>query len=335
MALPRWSRSAALAAVVSLLLAVSAAAASAAQGPPPPPRAANGHAVQVVGSGVPTPTAFAFAGSTTFVASGPDESGKRAPGGLFVLANGKATQVPGTPPVVFGLAWRAGTLYVSAGTQLIAYTGWDGTRFASSKLLYSGKKGFPGFNGLAFGPNGRLYAGLSLIQKYDHAKDPFPLSQAVVSLRPDGTDLRVVARGLRQPFQLTFPKGARNPYVSVLSQDRGKTPPDQIVIAKNGQDYGFPTCTWLVRSACAGFAKPAILLPRHASPMGIGSIGKTLYVSLFGGTGRGPEVVKIPTAGGTPTPFLTGFVAPVIGLGVNGHDIYVGDLTGRIYKVVA
>jgi glucose/arabinose dehydrogenase len=334
MALPRWSRPAALAAVVSLLLAVSAAAASAAAGPPPP-RAANGHAVQVVGSGVPTPTAFAFAGPTVFAASGPDESGKRAPGGLFTLANGRATKVPGTPPVVFGLAWRARTLYVSAGTKLIAYTGWDGTRFAGSKVVYSGKKGFPGFNGLAFGPNGRLYAGLSLNEKFDHAKDPFPLSQAVVSLRPNGKDLRVVARGLRQPFQLTFPNGSRNPYVSVLSQDRGKVPPDEIVIAKDGQDYGFPTCTWLVRAACKGFAKPAILLPKHASPMGIGSIGRTLYVSLFGGTGRGPEVVTIPTAGGAPTPFLTGFAAPVIGLGIHGHDVYVGDLTGTIYKIGA
>ncbi|MBS1892134.1 MAG: hypothetical protein JST59_12630, partial [Actinobacteria bacterium] len=69
-------------------------------------------------------------------------------------------------------------------------------------------------------------------------------------------------------------------------------------------------------------------------PMGIGTIGNTLYVSLFGGTGKGPEVVEMSTKG-QPQPLLTGFAAPVIALGVNGGSIYVGDLTGSIYKVAA
>jgi hypothetical protein len=85
---------------------------------------------------------------------------------------------------------------------------------------------------------------------------------------------------------------------------------------------------------CRGMDKPAIFLPPHASPMGIGSIGKTLYVSLFGGTGKGPEVVEMSERG-QPQPFLTGFAAPVIALGVDEGNIYVGDLTGSIYKVAA
>jgi hypothetical protein len=68
--------------------------------------------------------------------------------------------------------------------------------------------------------------------------------------------------------------------------------------------------------------------------MGIGSIGKTLYVSLFGGTGKGPEVVEMSEKG-QPRPLLTGFAAPVIALGINKGSIYVGDLTGSIYKVAA
>jgi glucose/arabinose dehydrogenase len=326
----RWSRSALLAVTATLGLVAPAAA----QGPPPP-TAVSGKPVQVVANGVPTPTSFAFAGKTVFAGSGPAEM-PGATGGLFTLAGGKATKVPNTPPVVFGLAWHKNLLYVSAGEQLIAYKGWNGTTFAGSKVLYKGKKGFRGFNGLAFGPDGRIYAGISLKQKYDHARDPQPLSQMVVSLRSDGKDLRVVARGLRQPFQLVFPKGARAPFVTVLSQDEGKVPPDLIVQAKPGQDYGFPKCTQLSAKACKGFAKPKVKLPNHSSPMGIGVIGGRFYVSLFGGIGTsGPEVVTIPVAGGKPKPFLTGFAAPVIGLGINGRDVYVGDLTGTIYKTTA
>jgi glucose/arabinose dehydrogenase len=334
MDLSRRSRAALLAVAGSVVLAASA---QAADGPPPPPKAANGNTVETVATGVPTPTAFAFAGSTVFAGSGPDESGK-SPGGLFTLADGKATKVPGTPPVVFGLAYHGGKLYLSAGPKLYAYSGWDGTKFASSKTIYSGKKGFAGFNGIAFGPDGRLYAGLSLAgDKYDHKNNPDPLSQGVVSMTASGKDLKLVAKGLRQPFQLVFPKGAKYPYVSDLAQDGTKQIPlDQIVQAKPGEDYGFATCVRLTTTSCATYDKPAVLLPKHSSPMGIGAIGRTLYVSLFAGLdGKHPVIATVPTTGGKPKPFLTGFVAPVIGLGINAGTVYVGDLTGTIYKVAA
>ncbi|MBS1888262.1 MAG: hypothetical protein JSU06_13850 [Actinobacteria bacterium] len=304
---------------------------------PPLPKATNGKTVEVVGTGVPTPTAFAFTGSTVFAGSGPNEQ-SGGPGGLFTLAGGTATKVPNTPPIVFGLAWKSNKLYVSTGPTIVALSGWNGAAFSAEKTIYaSKKKGFPGFNGLAFGPDGRLYAGLALNPKYDHSEDPFKPSQAVVSMTAAGKKFKVVAKGLRQPFQLAFPQGSKYPYVTVLGQDKGKAPNDEIVVAKPGQDYGFPTCTWILpkqKKQCEGFDEPAIYLPPHASPMGIGSIGKTLYVSLFGGTGKGPEVVEMSERG-QPQPFLTGFAAPVIALGVNAGSIYVGDLTGSIYKVAA
>lgn len=319
----------AVAVLVSLIFAVSGGAAG-----PPPPKAANGNSVEVAGTGVPTPTAFAFTGTTVFAASGPNEKG--GPGGLFTLADGKATKVPKTPPVIFGLAWYEDQLYVSTGPTIVAYSGWNGTGFTGSKTIYANKaKGFPGFNGLAFAPNGRLYAGLALNPKYDSAKDPFPLSQAVVSMTAEGKSLKVVSRGLRQPFQLVFPQGSAHPYVTELAQDKGKAPRDQIVVAKSGLNFGFPTCTWVNAQDCKGYDRPKIFLPPHSSPMGIGAIGKTLYVALFNGTGKGPEVVTIPTKGGKPKPFLTRFVAPVVGLGIDRSDVYVGDLTGTIYKVAA
>jgi glucose/arabinose dehydrogenase len=333
---PRWFGAAllaALAAVASLALVAGSGAAG-----PPLPKASNGKRVEVVGTGVPTPTAFAFTGSTVFAGSGPNEQ-TNGPGGLFTVAGGKATKVPNTPPVVFGMAWRSNKLYVSTGETIVALEGWNGTKFSKETIVYATEElGFPGFNGIAFGPDGLLYAGLALDEVYDHSADPFKPSQAVVSMTAAGEDFKVVAEGLRQPFQLNFPKGSKHPYVTVLAQDKGgKAPNDEIVVAKPGQNYGFPTCTWILpkqEKACKGFEEPAIFLPPHASPMGIGSIGNTLYVSLFGGTGKGPEVVEMSTKG-QPRPLLTGFAAPVIALGVNKGSIYVGDLTGSIYKVAA
>ena len=301
---------------------------------PPPPTATNGNPVTTVASGVTTPTAFAFAGSTVFAGSGPAESGG-GPTGLFTLANGTATKVPGTPAVVFGLAWHKHKLYVSTGAKIIAFRGWDGTRFAAKKTISAPGKKFAGFNGLAFSRRGRLFAGVSFSgDKYDHARDPSRYAQSVVSMSATGKHLRVVARGLRQPFQLAFVGKRRNPYVTVLSQDSGKIPKDAIVVAKRGQDYGFPKCFWGKPKTCKGFPKPAFLLPQHSSPMGIAAVGKTLYVSLFGGLGDGkPIVASMPAHGGAPTPLLQGFVAPVIALGAHNGTIYVGDLTGTIYSV--
>jgi glucose/arabinose dehydrogenase len=333
---PRWFGAAllaALAAVASLAIVAASGAAG-----PPVPKASNGNPVEVVGTGVPTPTAFAFTGSTVFAGSGPNEQ-SGGPGGLFTLADGKATKVPNTPPIVFGLAWQSNKLYVSTGPSIVALEGWNGTTFTGESTVFASKsKAFAGFNGLAFGPDGRLYAGLALNAKYDHSQNPYKPSQAVVSMTAAGKGMKVVAEGLRQPFQLNFPKGSKYPYVSVLGQDKGgKAPNDEIVVAKPGQNYGFPDCTWILpkqEKACEGFDEPAIFLPPHSSPMGIGSIGKTLYVSLFGGTGKGPEVIEMSEKG-QPQPLLTGFAAPVIALGVNQGSIYVGDLTGSIYKVAA
>ena len=46
-----------------------------------------------------------------------------------------------------------------------------------------------------------------------------------------------------------------------------------------------------------------------------------------------PQVVSIPVTGGTPQTLLSGFVAPIVGLGINNDRLYVGELTGDVYSV--
>ena len=314
----------------ALLGAALLPAAAHAQGPPPPPTAVNGKAVETVApaGSIQSPVAFAFGAGKVFVASGGAEDGS-APGGIYTAGGGTATKLPFSPAFVAGLVWHKGVLYASGDGRLLAYSGWDGSKFAKVKTVFKGPKHFPGFGGLTW-HKGRIWAGVMISNfKYDSRKSPQPYAQSIVSLKPNGKDLRVFATGLREPWQLTFVKGIKNPFASVLAQDNlKKGPPDYIIHPHQGDDYGFPKCNWNKVRPCKPYAKPFMLLEPHASPMGIGAIGKTIYVALFGKL----QVARFSATGGKPKPFLNGFAAPVTGLGIHKGWVYSGDLTGAIYR---
>jgi glucose/arabinose dehydrogenase len=297
---------------------------------PPPPTATNGHAVEQVAAGLTTPTSFAFGAGKVFEGDGGSEQPPKAPGGVFLLSHGAGTRLAGSPPFVAGLAWRKGTLYVSAGSKLLAWSKWNGTKFAKRKTIYKAPNGFTGFNGIAFGANGRLYAGVSLAPTNDHSPSKAPYAFDVLSFTAAGKDLKVEATGMRQPWQMVFPKGSNSPFVSDLGQDvPAKTPPDFIYRIKRGSAAGFPACNWIKPKPCKGFLKPYKMFAPHTSAMGLGIIGKQLFISEFGLQ----QVVSTPVAGGAVTPLLTGFVAPIVGLATHGGWVYVGELTGQVFRV--
>ena len=51
-------------------------------------------------------------------------------------------------------------------------------------------------------------------------------SATILSLRPDGSDLRVYARGLRNPYGLAFQPGTGRLFASVNGRDELGTPRD-------------------------------------------------------------------------------------------------------------
>jgi glucose/arabinose dehydrogenase len=320
---------------------------AAAAGGPPPPTSTNGQPVQLVASGLGTPTSFAFGAGKVFEGDGGGNQSGPPNGGVFLLGNGTATKLPHSPNFVAGLAWRKDTLYVSAATitkkgpkfQLLAWSGWTGTAFTQRKVIYTAPKGFDGFNGVAFGPDGRLYVGVDvgLTNGNDHGPAKTPYLYEILSIKPNGKGLKVFASGMRQPWQLAFPNGSSSPFVSDLGQDKGaKNPPDFLLRVRAGDNYGFPKCNWTQSKACKGYAKPFKMFAPHTDVMGVGIIGKQLYLSEFlGNGGKSGLVVSMPMKGGSPKTLLTGFVAPVVGLGVHAGWIYVGELSGQVFRVKA
>jgi glucose/arabinose dehydrogenase len=342
-------RKAALITATMVAVGATAAVASGANGPPPPPTATNGAAVQLVAAGLGTPTSFAFGDGAVFEGDGGNSKSGPPNGGVFVLRGGKATKLPGSPQFVAGLAWHKGALYVSGGSfmsptsqkwQLLRWSGWNGTRFSTQKAIYTAPAKFDGFNGIAFGPDGRLYVGVDVGLTNNNDRGPAstsPYLYDILSIAPSGKQLKVFATGMRQPWQFVFPKGSANPLVSDLGQDKGATnPPDFILKVHAGDNFGFPKCNWTSAGACTGFATPYMRFAPHDDIMGLAIIGSHLYMTSFGGPGgKGPggEVFTKPVTGGQRTALVTGFVAPVVGLGVHAGWLYIGELTGQVFRV--
>lgn len=341
----RAAKLAAVGAAATALVGASVATA----GGPPPPTSHNGNKPHLVASGLGTPTAFAFGGGAVFesdagtqaadtpLSNSPITRSKRTatvPGGVYLLSHGTAKRLSGSPPVSFGIVWHRGTLYVSALNKLLAWSGWNGKKFTKQRVLYTAPKNFPGFNGLGFGANGRLYVGVDVGETNDHEPPTAPFQYDFLSFSTSGGKPQVVARGIRQPWQMAFPAGSNSPYVSDLGQDSGaKNPPDFVLRIKAGQNYGFPKCNWTAAWKCNAFARPFRFFSPHTDVMGEAIAGKRLYMTDFGGGSVPPQVNSMPLSGGKVKPLLTGFVAPVVGLGIHGGQLYVGDLTGQVWRV--
>lgn len=311
----------------ALAAAIAPGAALAAPKAPPLPQGAGHMRVTVVARGVPTPTAFAFFAGRLFVAGYGDEHDPSAAGGVYVLRGGKAIRVPGSPKHVFGLAAATNTLYLSTRGELLAWSGWNGTRFRTTRVIRT-RAPIGGFRGVAVGPDGLIYVGADTTPV-----PPPPSAASVLSVDPATGSATVVASGMRQPWQLLFLPGRELPLVSDLNQDDlgPNRPLDYLIAIKRGANYGFPACPANPHT-CAIYSQPLVKLQAHSSPMGLAYLGGKVYVALYGGLGSGPVVVSMPPRGGTPTPVLSGFPAGVIALGSAAGSLYAGDQSGVIYR---
>jgi len=260
-----------LTAAAAATLALGSAADGAgrlALGPAPP----AGFRVETFARGLSHPTAMAY---------GPD--GRiyvtESEGNLVSLTRGTRK-----PPVLLrrlrvplGLAWRGRTLFVSEEGRL-ERTVLSRGRLVRRKLLVAGLPfGEHQQDNLVFGRDGRLYLGSG--STCDACRERDRRSAAILSLRPDGSDLRVYATGLRNPYGLAVQPGTGRLYATVNGQDKlgsrsDPEPADTLVLVKRGARYGWPYCwadarTLRLAGRCGGVTPPAAYFEPHASADGL------------------------------------------------------------------
>jgi glucose/arabinose dehydrogenase len=297
--------------------------------------------------GPPTVAAFAFdaAGRLWLTAAGLEA---HAHDGVYLVAKpGKRAQliISGLDDPL-GLAWYAGRLYVTSVGRVDAYWGFDGTRFTQHSLILRGPLAHAENNLLTMTPGGRFLMGISAT--CDHCQPTSKWDGAIVSFRPNGSDLRLYASRIRAPFGLAYIPGSDDLLVSMNQQDNlgAATPGDWLAIVEEGQNWRFPDCYGQGGAACAGAPRPLAELDKHAAVGGIavitGQLGATVGTAALVAEWNVAKVQRVAlvktTAGyaGTVHPFLTGVHNPLaLALAPDG-SLLVGDWdTGTIYRIRA
>jgi glucose/arabinose dehydrogenase len=304
-----------------------------------------GFHVSTFASGLSDPTAMAY---------GPDGRIYLTQDGGTLVAIRRGTRKPAvlvrglrTP---LGLAWRGHDLFVSEQGRLERLTLRD-RRLVGRRVIVKG---------LPFGEHqqdnvvlhaGRLYWGSG--STCDACKERDARSATVLSLRADGSDLRVVARGLRNPYGLAFQPGTGRLYASVNGQDEldrkgDPEPAEMAVVIRRGAFYGWPRCWPNARrlrlsGRCGGVARPAAYLEPHSSADGIAFWRGDLYVAEWGqylSHRFGRRVVRIQLRpDGTARKvrvFASGFAHPLALLVDRTGGLLVADWgRGLVYRIAA
>jgi len=252
--------------------------------------------------------------------------------------------------LLVGLAWHDGELFTASSGKIEAIRDSDGDGVADQRRLVA--SGLPSLllrphsnNGLAFGPDGRLYFGVGSTTEGQIEENP--LAAAILSVKPDGSDLKVFARGLGNTFDVAF-----NSAGALFGGDNSPggepgldDPPDEFNYLVEGEHYGYPY--FYGDPPKSNGTRPALItFPPHSSPTGVAFYSGTTYPAQYRDSAfialwnRG-EIARIELArtnGGDylarSTTFGQGFLYPIdLATGPDGN-LYVADFgTSSVYRI--
>ena len=219
---------------------------------------------------------------------------------------------------------------------------------------------------VAFGPDGMLY--LAVGSSCNSCEESAEIRATVSRANPDGSNLEIIATGLRNPVGLAFEPGTDLLWATVNERDNqgNEIPPDLVTIVEDGADYGWPGClppdaTPQEEGAdCSGVTPPTVGIQAHSAPLGLAfldgegvpdDLSGDLIVVQHGSWNReppaAPKLLLIDFEDGVPVgarDFVTGWqdasgarwgrpagvvVAP------DGSLIVSDDENGMLYRVSA
>ncbi len=155
-----------------------------------------------------------------------------------------------------GLAYHDGKTYISDAGRISILTDSDNDgKLDTIQPIVEGlptwKHTFHSNNGIAFGPDNKLYVGVGATTDHGPLQDKYEAS--ILRMNPDGSDLEVFATGFRNPYDLTFsPKGEL--FTADNSPDEPDStlaylPPEELDFVQQGKNYGFPYVYGMAGSA--------------------------------------------------------------------------------------
>ena len=248
-----------------------------------------------------------------------------------------------------------GTLYIASRGQVTtaADTDGDGVADVTSAVVVGLPNGQHQANGMAFGPDGKLY--ITNGSTCDECIEADERSATILQANPDGSELRVFASGLRNPYDLVFDAQGRL-WASDNGSDGGEFPfcasIDELNLIEDGNDYGWPYGT-----ACDPLTSgtpPVASLGLHTGSTGIDAYDAghfpaeyrgDLFLTLWGTfqfesvTPQGLYRAHVGDSGGALgveiEEFGLGFARPIDVVTDRDGTLLVLDFgTGRLYRIV-
>ncbi len=128
---------------------------------------------------------------------------------------------------------------------------------------------------VAFGPDEMLY--LAVGSSCNICFEEEPIRSTVSRANPDGSDLEIIATGLRNPVGLAFQPGTDLLWATVNERDNqgNEIPPDLVTIVEEGANYGWPECMppnatpQEAGAECSNVTPPTIAIQAHSAPLGL------------------------------------------------------------------
>jgi glucose/arabinose dehydrogenase len=199
-------------------------------------------------------------------------------GQILALNDTDGNGLPDSPHVVAdgltlpnGLVYHDGVLYVSGGSHIYRLN--DDKVETLVDDLPTGTGFWTG--GITVGEDGRLYVAIGA--PCDWCEPDDPTRGAILSFNLDGGDRQIVARGLRQPADVTFLNGVL--WTADTARDGLADTPDldELNRVEPGAFFGWPYCIGQDNRRdwpsdvfnCADAVPPALVFPTHSAPLGL------------------------------------------------------------------
>jgi len=293
--------------------------------------------------------------------------GTRQHGAVYALKGGKRYIIAEGLNMPNGIAFYQDALYVASVDKIVRYDNIEDhlSRPPRPVVIRNDlpRETHHGWRYIAFDPDNRLT--LSIGAPCNVCLEP--AYAQIRSMKPDGTDERVIAKGVRNSVGFTWHPQTKKLWFSDNGRDRlgDDIPFDEINrLDQAGEHFGFPYCHGGTVSdpvfkqySCRNFKPPAWQLDAHVAPLGIAfytgkafpaSYRQQLFVAEHGSWNRsskvGYKVIMLSIKGDKvlgEQPFITGWLQGQKAWGrpayilvlKDGSMLVSDDKRGAIYRV--